>query len=170
MRFSLLASSPFHPFLPRKEGIPSNPLELEREGSTLEQWGESSGCWPLTCSALTPYRAETSLQQRRQNMAKGCCSRGLARWRPGCSCATGPSRAARHRAASSPEFPWFLEGTGRGGKGMSFPRRAGGCACQNVPTHRNVHWLPLTPQGCELTWAFASTPALPPFGNSAFGV
>lgn len=59
-------------------------------------------------------------------------------------------------------YLWLLAGTGWGGKGTSFPRRAGGCACQNVPTQRNVHWLCLTPHGCELTWAFASTPILSP--------
>lgn len=59
-------------------------------------------------------------------------------------------------------YLWLLAGTGWGGKGTSFPRWAGGCACQNVPTQRNVHWLCLTPHGCELTWAFASTPILSP--------
>lgn len=139
--FSLSVPSPLHPSpppLPCKRGVLPNPLGLGWEGSTLCPQRAHSGCPPLVCRAPALSRPGTSSLLERGG-------------RPG-----------EGAAAKCIMYLWWLAGTGRGGKGTSFPRRAGGCACQNVPSQRTAHWLRLTPHGCELTWAFASTPALSP--------
>ena len=50
--FSLSDRSPLHPPpRPHKRGVLPNPLELGWKGSTLNLYGESSGCQPLVCHA-----------------------------------------------------------------------------------------------------------------------
>lgn len=71
--FSLLAPSPLHPPTPRKRGIVPDPLELGWKGSTLNLYGESSGCQPLVCcaSSSVPSRNIVPARERQENLVKG---------------------------------------------------------------------------------------------------
>lgn len=73
LHFSLSAPSTLHPPPPHRRGILPNPLELGWKGSTLNLYGESSGCQPLVCHASSSVPCQNIIpsRERRKNPVKG---------------------------------------------------------------------------------------------------